>query len=117
MAKPAVGEIVKSFRKKIGLSQNDLAKYLKVHREVISNYETGSRRIPLEKMQRLADLFGVELADLINPDSTTAQTNTAFAFRANGLSEKDLDAVAAFRKIVKNYTKMKAKFNRKGVLV
>lgn len=106
------GSTIKLLRTKIGLSQEELGKYLKVHREVISNYETGGRQIPLTQLERLADLFGVDLIDLLEPSSDTVTTNVAFAFRADSLHENDLESIADFRKIVKNYMKIKAKYQK-----
>ena len=106
---PTTGSIIKSFRNNLGLSQEGLAKYLKIPRELVSNYETNSRSVPLKQMHQLANLFGIDLIDLVSPSENTVQVNVAFAFRANSLTEKNLESIASFRKIVKNYMKIKAK--------
>lgn len=101
-----LGQNIKALREKMGLTQNDLADYVGVRREVISYYENGSRDIPLENLNKIADLFGIELADLMTDDAIIRSANIAFAFRADSFGSDDLNSIAEFRKIVKNYIKM-----------
>jgi hypothetical protein len=44
-----------------------------------------------------------------NPDNATA--NIAFAFRAQNLTTEDLNSIAQFQKIVRNYMKMTRNLN------
>lgn len=97
-----------TLRSKRGLSQEEVAAYLKISRPLISYYESGEREIPLPHLEKLSDLYGVEVADLMSTDSEFLQANFAFAFRTNGLAESDLQSVADFQKIVKNYLKLKS---------
>lgn len=88
------------------LRQEDLAGYLKIQREMISYYENGTREIPIENLKTLANLFGVELYDLMEENAAMSTANIAFAFRAEGLSAEDLSVISDFKKIVKNYLKI-----------
>lgn len=106
------GTNIKYFREQLGLTQRVLANYLGIKREMISYYETNEREIPIKHLQSLSDLFGIELIDLIETDPTTAQANIAFAFRSNQVSTPDLSQIAQFRKIVKNYIKLKKLANQ-----
>ena len=107
MGKPNLASAnIKVLRNKIGLTQEDVAKYLGIQREIISYYETGSRDISLEHYEKLADLFGVELQDLLETDLTLVKVNEAFAFRATEITNEDLKQIVIFRKIVKNHLKM-----------
>ena len=106
------GANIKYYRERLGLTQAAVAQYLGVKREMISYYETDERDIPIKKLQSLANLFGIELIDLIEQDPTTLQANIAFAYRANDLSTVDLSGIAHFRKIVKNYVKLTKKINQ-----
>jgi transcriptional regulator with XRE-family HTH domain len=101
-----IGSNIKELRKRMGLNQDALAKYLEVHREVISYYENGSRTIPVEELMKLTDLFGCELSDLLNENPQALNACLAFAFRANELQEQDLESIAEFKKVVKNYLKL-----------
>jgi transcriptional regulator with XRE-family HTH domain len=95
-------------RSRRGLSQEEVAAYLKISRPLISYYENGEREIPLPHLEKLSDLYGVEVSDLMSDESAFQQANFAFAFRTNGLAESDLQSIADFQKIVKNYLKLKS---------
>lgn len=98
--------IVKQLRIKNNFTQEQLASYLNCPRELISYYETGDREIPLSVLEKLSDLFGIELEDFFEEDIAQINTNIAFAFRAESITEEDLIPLAQFKKIVKNYQKM-----------
>ena len=106
------GRNIKYYRERLGLTQEVVAKYLGVKREMISYYETDERDIPVKYLQSLADLFGIELIDLIEKDPAISQANIAFAYRTKDISSKDLNGIAHFRKIVKNYVKLKKKVSQ-----
>jgi transcriptional regulator with XRE-family HTH domain len=97
-----------TLRSRRGLSQEEVAAYLKISRPLISYYESGERDIPLPHLEKLSDLYGVEVADLMSSESDLLQADFAFAFRTNSLSESDLQSIAEFQKIVKNYLKLKS---------
>lgn len=101
-----IGTNIKNLREKFGYSQATVAKFLNVSRELISYYETEERDIPVQNLNKLADLFGVELIDIIEDKSELQKVNTSFAFRAEEIDSEDLPQIAAFKKIVKNYIKM-----------
>ena len=60
-----IAKNIQEFRKRMNLSQEDLAEYLGVKREMISYYENGSRPIAMDKLIKLSDLYVVEISDLI----------------------------------------------------
>lgn len=103
-----IGKNLAILRSRRGLSQEEVAAYLKISRPLISYYESGEREIPLPHLEKLSDLFGVEVSDLMSHETESLQANFAFAFRTNGLAESDLQSIADFQKIVKNYLKLKS---------
>ncbi|MEI7424372.1 MAG: helix-turn-helix transcriptional regulator [Prolixibacteraceae bacterium] len=98
-----VGNNIKSYRQKFGYSQDHIAKYLEIDRTTLSKYESAEREISLLNLTRLADLFGIEIGDLIEKDSVNKEANLAFAFRSEGMEEQDIKSIASFQKVVKNY--------------
>jgi transcriptional regulator with XRE-family HTH domain len=100
------GQIIKAYREKMQLSQEAVAEFLKIKREVLSYYETESRETPLEVFEKLSDLFGIGLDEFFEEDENQIKANVAFAFRANAILPEDLNAIADFRKVVKNYFKL-----------
>jgi transcriptional regulator with XRE-family HTH domain len=106
-----VGQNIRQFRERLGFTQASVADFLGISREQISYYETGSRSVPTDHLQKLADLFGIDAYDLLEADTAQQQTNTAFAFRADELTPEDLASMASFRRIVNNYLKMKKRLS------
>lgn len=101
------GLVLKSLREKFGYVQENVAEYLGISRELVSMYETGEREVPIEVLEKLSNLFCVD------PDAFFAETpeeaiaQVAFAFRKDEMDASDLNEIAAFGKIVKNYLKIK----------
>ncbi len=100
-----IGNNIAKLRKLQGFTQDNLAAYLGVSRVQVSHYERGERDISVTELNKLADLFGIELSDLMEEDIQLQNLNLAFAFRRE-TSELDLQHIAAFKKVVKNYLKM-----------
>lgn len=100
-----IGNNIAKLRKLQGFTQDNLAAYLGVSRVQVSHYERGERDISVTELNKLADLFGIELSDLMEEDIQLQNLNLAFAFRSE-TSELDLQHIAAFKKVVKNYLKM-----------
>ncbi|MFB6454954.1 helix-turn-helix domain-containing protein [Chitinophaga sp. Hz27] len=95
--------ILKTLREKLGFNQETIANFLGTKREMVSYYETGAREIPLDALEKLADLFGVDLAIFFADSLEEASIDISFAFRADELGSEDIESIAAFRKIIKNY--------------
>ncbi|MES2838380.1 MAG: helix-turn-helix transcriptional regulator [Bacteroidota bacterium] len=102
-----MGLIIKGFREKYDYTQDKLANFLGIKREMISFYENGEREVPIEVLEKLSDLFGVELEMFFVDDIEEAMAGVAFAYRKDELNTEDMQQIAAFGKIVKNYLKIK----------
>ncbi len=102
-----VGQNIKLFREKLGLTQEALAQYLLTSREQISYYETGARSVTTAHLNSLANLFCINEYDFYEEDSQMKNLNICFAFRADELQPNDLQSIAQFKKIVRNYLNMK----------
>lgn len=103
-----IGNNVKVLRNKYGFKQEEVANFLGLKNHVtISYYENGDRKIPLEHLSKIADLFGVELEVILSENPEEQLLNRVFAFRKEELKERDLETIANFHKIVKNYLKLR----------
>lgn len=109
-----IGPILKAYREQNKFSQEAVASYLGIKRELLSYYETDAREAAIEVLEKLADLYGADLADFFETELPQINANVAFAFRAEHIAEQDLKELAQFRKIVKNYLKMLAIENAHG---
>ncbi len=94
---------LEKLRKQLGFSQETVAGYLNVSHTILSNYEKDKYDPTHSHLKQLADLYGVDIADLFEENPAHQVANAAFAFRADGLKQEDLSAIAQFRLIVKNY--------------
>ena len=101
-----IGKNLYDFRISQGYRQEDLAEYLGVTRSMISYYENGERDIPVISLNKLADLFGVELEALLEENEEAVKTNLAFAFRSENHTAGDIESIASFKRLVMNYLKM-----------
>ncbi|MBA4155530.1 helix-turn-helix transcriptional regulator [Flavobacterium sp.] len=97
------GLVIKGLRERYGYTQEKLANFLDVKREMISFYETNEREVPLEFLEKLSDLFGVELSIFFSETVEEAMAEVVFAFRKDSVTENDMEKLSAFGKIVKIY--------------
>ena len=104
-----VGQNIRLFREKMGLTQEQMSNYLGISRETMNYFENGKRSIPTEIISKASDLFGIEEYDLFENETDEQYINLAFSFRAEQILVEDLKQIAEFRKIVKNYIMMKKK--------
>lgn len=102
---------LEELRKKMGLSQEDLAKKINMTQQRISAYEKGKREPDLETLKVLADFFGVTTDFLLGKDETmpvTPEFTFAYHKETEGLSEEEIkDALEFYKKI--KYGKMDKK--------
>ena len=104
--KEVIADNLKRLRAAAHLTQDNVAEFLGVRRSAYANYEAGEREVPLDVMEKTADLFGCDLYDLYAEDKKSQEKMLATAFRVNDLSVEDMQQIAAFKGVVKNYLKM-----------
>jgi transcriptional regulator with XRE-family HTH domain len=91
-----------------GLSQEALAKHIKVAPNTISRWETGTYRPSLEDLERLARFFGVSMMSFFPPEGTEGDEDHLMALlrTARQLHPADLEELmkyAEFRKARRIY--------------
>lgn len=106
-----IGNNIKLLREKIGLTQDEIAKYLDLSRMQLIRYEQGKCSVPTQTLTKLAELFSIDEYDFYEVEPSIIKANLVFAFRANELNVDDLKTIAAFKKIAMNYLKMKQHLN------
>lgn len=62
-----IGHRIKELREKTEMSQDVLAKHMKLPRPAISQIESGARKIATDELVRFSQIFHVTVDDLINP--------------------------------------------------
>ena len=101
-----IGRNLCRFRKANNFTQEQVAEYLGIKLSTYSNYELGEREMPFELLERVADLLGCDLSALMEEDEALVNELMICSFRVDDLSAEDLEQIAAFKCIVKNYVKM-----------
>jgi transcriptional regulator with XRE-family HTH domain len=110
-----LGATIKQLREGNGYTQQQLADFLGINRVMLAYFESEERKPGIAVLEKLASLFGLEVAELLAPDATTQALNAAFAFRSAGdLQAAHLEHIASFRRIVTNYLKMKRIDNKES---
>ena len=102
-----VGENLKELRKLNNFTQEMTAEVLGLQRTTYDNYENGAREAPMSVLERAADLFGCELHHLFSPSEIQSKGVLVCAFRQEGLTASDLNAIADFKCLAKQYMKLK----------
>ena len=102
-----IGNNIKIFREKSGLSQEEIADYCGIKREILSYYENGKREVSLLHLEKISEFLNIDLETFLEENPSEIQPDLALAFRANELTPLDRNQIVYFKKIVKNYLKMK----------
>ena len=92
-----IGTFLKELRKEKGLTQEQLAETLSVSRRTVSRWETGSNMPDLDLLMEMADLYQVELRELLDGERKNRQMDeemkeTVLQVAAYGNAEKERDA-------------------------
>src|SRR3990170_1823251 len=62
-----IGRRIKELREKTGMSQDALARSMKLPRPAISQIESGARKIATDELIKLSEIFRVTVDGLLNP--------------------------------------------------
>lgn len=102
-----IGKNIKLFRKKSGISQADIAAFCGINREVLSYYENDNREVSLLHLEKIAEFLNIEVDVFLEENPKEIKPELELTFRANELSATDFESIVYFKRIVKNYLKMK----------
>ena len=95
-----IGRNIKLFREKSGISQEEIADYVGIKRDE-------KREVSLLHLGKIADYLNIDLESFLEEDPTEIKPDLALAFRANELTPSDRDQIVFFKRVVKNFLKMK----------
>lgn len=94
-----LGDRLREARKYLGLKQEEVAAYLKIHRTALTDIENGQRRVEAIELTRLAKLYRQPVAYFTGEDEASAGLPIDVAHlarRAADLSQKDRDELGRF---------------------
>lgn len=102
--------ILRVLREKFQYTQEEVSKYLGISQPAYLKYETGETEVSMEGLEKLAHLYGIDEYDIL--ENNMEQVNFAYAFRRDGVA--NLEKVAHFQQIVKNYIMMSNELEKIG---
>ena len=96
-----IGENAKRARESNGFSQANVADFLKVDQSLISKFEKGDRNLQSDTLERLANLYGYRVSDFEHKGGVAKRRMKA-AYRTNGISADDMEAIHDIKRIAMN---------------
>lgn len=117
------GQRLSEARKRAGLMQKDVAKFLGVKDNIVSYYENGDRIPSVEQYTKLAKFLGVSADYLLGlSDAQTSDKDLQFVCDYTGLSDKTISAIQEYtmydskdeeRGLFEQYNALQSKENRR----
>lgn len=105
----AIGERVADLRNKSGLTQSKVANILGVGQSYISKCEKGERQFSVTVLEKLASLFGCEVACLLNETQSIEPMN--ISYRSSALDDADYADIMVLNQIAINIKQMRRWLN------
>lgn len=72
----SIGKIIKQIREEKGLTQQQLAELINMHRSNYSKVESGERDLSIDAINKIAKFFGMTIDQLVNFDGAMPQEVT-----------------------------------------
>lgn len=101
-----VNENFKKLRKKINITQEQMAEYLNLEQSSISKFESGERNLSVHNIEKACTLFGVNSKELYK--SGMKFDILSPSFRKSNLSTSSLEDISNINKIAMNIIEMRA---------
>lgn len=99
-------KVLKLLRTSNGLTQDELAKTLKISRSTVGMYENGSREPDYETLEAIADYFNVDIDYLLGRTTKTTKLinpqTIAAHFDGDEYTAAELDEIKKFAEFVKS---------------
>lgn len=104
-----LGGKIKELRKKLGFTQDFVARTLDIGRQALLSIEAGKRKIDTYELFKLSDLFGVEIKELLSGNVQISSFEDAIleCRKNQSLSEKGKEGLIKFQKICKDFEYLK----------
>ncbi len=93
---------LKEYRKKLGLSQDDIAKKLGVHNTTYGNWELGKTEPTVDTLIKLADFYNVTVDELLGREADTinlkflGETESYLIKKILKMNQLELDKTKAY---------------------
>ena len=98
----SLGTRLRETREAEGLTQEDVAKLLGVSRVIITNIESGTRKVSAEELDKFSKIYGRSMDELVH-GKITEENVKMFARTFSELSEEDQEEIVNLIKFKKMY--------------
>ena len=95
------------FRKRAGLTQQQVADKLNINRTTYTKYETGVSDPGIEIIKRLAEIFDTEVSILLEGDSSPLDGTVSDSFDDDMLFDRDVKELLSFFNLLNKEEKEK----------
>lgn len=109
-----VNELIQIFRKRVGMTQEDLASRLGLARTTITAIEKGERSVKAEELLKLSEALGVKISDL-QPNRRVLTSNVLQFRSVNKFDANDdffQEGLLYFQKLCENYCSLLNQYNK-----
>jgi transcriptional regulator with XRE-family HTH domain len=106
----ALGNKIKLLRERFGFSQEYTAEYLGVNRQAVIAIESGKRKVDSFELFKMAELFDVDVKDLILNDNvqfSSFKDAVLLLRKKEQLSDHERKALIEFQQICEDYNFLK----------
>ena len=100
-----IGRKLQEARKKSGLTQLQVAKLVGINKVQLSYYETATREINLNILEKLANLYGFKI-DYFISGNEIKEPEIQIAFRGDTLCNEDLETITWGKIFLNNLCEM-----------
>ena len=101
-----LGTNLKKAREFLGLTQDDVARLMGVSRLIITNIESGNRKVSAEELFKFSKIYGISMEDLCAED-TIDDNIKIFARSISDLDDNDRKEILNLIKLKKMYKENK----------
>ena len=100
-------------RERAGFTQPQVAGYLGVKREQISQLENGHRKVDVITLTKLADLYGYSVAHFVD-QVVPEESDTSIAFRAQNIGDEDLESLRWINRFARTLSELTSLIERRS---
>jgi transcriptional regulator with XRE-family HTH domain len=113
-----IGQKIKEFRKRYGISQIELAERIGISFQQIQKYEKGATRISVMRLQQISEAFDVKITDFIEQrEKNSKVSDAAPEYGAGRNLREDLQLLNKEEKtLLRLFRRIKNRKIREGVL-
>ena len=95
----SIGDKIQTYRKTLGMSQEELGQKLLVSRQTVSLWEKGQTFPTVDNLIRLKEIFGTSVDDILNVENKgELEKNAPYEIYRFSFSSDEIDEIYRFQK-------------------